>query len=196
MIFYLDQVGVKMKPKENVKSDEAVSQKMDRCQTPHYAISPLVPYMEQFDIVWEPAAGNGQLVEAFRKLRLRVIPSDVLGGKNFFKFEPDVYDVNITNPPYSIKYKWLQRCYELGKPFALLMPVETIGAVKAQRLFDKYGVEIIYLSQRVNFNMPDKGYGGTAQFPTCWYTYGFNIGKQISFAIIDNKIQDKDWMSQ
>lgn len=182
-----------MKPKTNQKGNVAVSQKMDRCQTPQYALTPIAQYITQFDIVWEPAAGDGQLAGGIWKIGVGVIASDIIDNCNFFEWQPLEWDAIVTNPPYSIKYLWLNRCYSLNKPFALLMPIETIGAAKAQRLFDKYGVEIVFTNQRTNFNMPDKGYAGTAQFPTCWFTYGFNIGKQITFDTINNKILDKDW---
>jgi hypothetical protein len=75
----------------------------------------------------------------------------------------------MTNPPYSFKFDWLARCYELGKPFALLVPVETIGAKAAQRLMERYGAEQLLLDKRINFEMPNKGWAGSsAQFPVLW----------------------------
>lgn len=92
----------------------------------------------------------------------------------------------MTNCPYSVKYPWLRRYYELGKPFALLLPVDTTGAAQAQVLFDRYGIEIIYMNKRVNFKMPNKGWSGSAQFSTAWFTWGLNIGKQMTFAKIEH----------
>lgn len=75
--------------------------------------------------------------------------------------------------------------YQLGKPFALLMPVEVLGAKSAQRNFKAHGIEVILLDKRVNFKMPEKGWlGSGAQFPTAWFTWGLNIGKQITFATL------------
>ena len=39
--------------------------------------------------------------------------------------KPVQFDCIITNPPFSLKQEFLQRCYELGKPFALLLPLTT-----------------------------------------------------------------------
>ncbi|MHA2094578.1 MAG: hypothetical protein ACW98F_08115, partial [Candidatus Hodarchaeales archaeon] len=92
----------------------------------------------------------------------------------------------VTNPPYSIKYAWLEKCYEYEMPFALLMPVEMLGTAKGQRLFDKYGIEVIFMSPRVDFYMPNKGWeGGGAQFPTAWFTWKLNLPKQINFATLN-----------
>lgn len=91
----------------------------------------------------------------------------------------------MTNPPYSIKFQWIERCYQIGKPFALLLPVETLGANKAQKFFKQYGIEIIFLNRRVNFILPHTSSSSNgAWFPVAWFTYRLNIGNQITFADI------------
>lgn len=157
---------------------------MDACQTPAYAIDPLLPYIPRNWTIWEPAAGEGNLVDAlFDSGFNSVVASDILTNQNFFDFEPDNWDCIVTNPPYSIHFQWLERCYELGQPFALLLKVEILGTKTAQELFDKHGIEVIFVSPRINFKMPNKGWeGGGAQFPTAWFTYGLNIGRQMTFA--------------
>lgn len=171
-----------MKPKINRAGDTTEASNYDSCQTPGYAIDPLLRYLPEGWRIWEPACGENMLVDAFYDAGYNVVSSDVITGSNFFDFEPDEWDCLITNPPYSIKYPWLKRCYELGKPFALLMPVETIGAKAAQVLMEEYGVQIIFLNRRVNFKMPSKGFdGGGAQFPVAWFTWGLDLETQIVF---------------
>ena len=59
------------------------------------------------------------------------------------------------------------------------------SAAKAQHLFEKYGIEIILLSKRIDFKMPFKKWTGKgAQFPVAWYTWGLNIGNQLNFGKI------------
>lgn len=167
-----------MKPKLNRATDPTESQPFDRCNTPAYALDPLLPYLKKKWHVWEPAAGTGNIIRALgphvydvrgTELRRTDIGTGVLGGIDFFGWEPILWDALVTNPPYSIKFDWLARCYALGKPFALLVPVETIGAQKAQRLMERHGVELLLLNRRVNFEMPNKGWDGSAaQFPVLW----------------------------
>lgn len=174
----------------NYKRDNKASQAadiyiplgMDACQTPAYAIDPLLPYLPEGWNIWEPAEGEGLLVEALYDSGFHVIPGDILTGKNFFDYEPDQWDCLITNPPFSIKYQWIGRCYQLGKPFALLLPVETLGAMSAQVPFEEFGIEVIFVRPRINFKMPNKGWDSSAQFPTAWFTWGLNIGQQMTFA--------------
>lgn len=175
-----------MKPKANKLGKTSESHKYDRCQTPFYALDPLLPYLAQNLTIWEPAAGDGQIVAKLRLGGFKVVSSDLLYGQNFFNYSPSIWDCQVTNPPYSTKYQWLARSYQLGKPFALLLPLETLGASQGQKLFERYGIEVILLNRRVNFKMPDKGYtGGGAQFPTAWFTFGLGIGKSLSFAKIN-----------
>lgn len=141
----------------------------DNCQTPPYALDPLLPFLNPSQRIWEPAAGAGSLVAGMRNRGYTVEASELQQGQDFFQYEPPCWDVLVTNPPYSIKYDWLRRCYALGKPFALLVPVETIGAKQSQRLMERHGFEILLLDKRVNFSMPRLGFsGGGANFPVLW----------------------------
>lgn len=163
-----------MKPKQNKAGSVEKVNNYDSCQTPRYAVSPLIPHLLKFGIIWEPASGEGMLAEAIcRKSHKDVIESDlVTTGHNFFTSSPgfdSTWDCIVTNPPYSIKPQWLARCYQLGKPFALLVPVEFISTVGALVYMLHYGYEIMLLSDRVNFKMPEKGFnGGGSQFPVLW----------------------------
>jgi hypothetical protein len=156
---------------------------MDACQTPAYAIDPLLPYLPEGLNIWEPACGEGLLEDALIDSGFHVVSSDILTGQNFFEYQPDTWDAIVTNPPYSIHFQWLERCYQLGKPFALLLKVEILGTKTAQEMFDQFGIEVIFVNPRINFKMPHKGWdGGGSQFPTAWFTFGLRIGKQITFA--------------
>lgn len=176
-----------MKPKKNYKGDKYVAQGIDGCQTPPYALVPLLPHLQQFDTVWESACGEKLfLLAALLDGGIgEVIGTDIVKtGHNFFDYQPENWEVQVTNPPYGIKYPWLRHSYELGKPFALLLPVETIGAKTAQIMFEEYGIEVIFMRPRVDFYMPFKGWDSHAQFPVAWFTWKLNIGQQMTFADI------------
>lgn len=173
-----------MKPKSNRKPGP-----LDNCQTPPYALEPLLTHVRDWrKLIWECAAGKRVLANSMvYDWGYNVLSTDISdpnGNSNFFEIEPENKDyIIITNPPYSIKQDWIKRCYELGRPFALLLPVETIGTSTAQKMFQKYGIEIILMSPRVDFYMPNKGYEGAgAQFPTAWFTWKLNLPQQINFA--------------
>ena len=154
-------------------------------QTPPHALKPLLPYIPKDWVIWECAAGKGMLADEFRRLGYTVISTDILNGRDFLKWQPDYHwDIIVTNPPYSIKQKFLQRCYDLGKPFALLLPLTTFETGKRQALFKRYGVEVVFFDKRINFITPS-GEGGGSWFATAWFTNGLNLGKQLTFAKLE-----------
>lgn len=138
-----------------------------------------------FTTVWEPASGEDYLVKAMELHGFRVLGTDILFGVDYFDSQPWIeFDCSVTNPPYSIKYDWIERSYEIGKPWALLMPVEAHGAYAAQKLFQAHepDIQIIYVSPRIDFKMPEKGWNGKgAQFPTAWYTWKFDLPKDNNY---------------
>lgn len=184
---------VKRKPKVNYSA--ANMPEKDLCQTPSYALEPLLPYLLNLDTqqyaLWECAAGEGLLSrELARKTRLDITSTDITLGCDFLqedwrtlkhgKFDPQAkkQPVIVTNPPFSLKYKFIEHCYKLGHPWALLMPSDTLFAASANKLFQKYGIEIIIINPRIDFKMPNKGWSGNgAQMSTSWFTWGLIHGR-------------------
>lgn len=169
-----------MKPKRQYKPGPT-----DLCQTPPYALDPILPYLNKNWMWWEPAMGKGNIVNTLASREFWIRGTDIENGFDYFDFSPSDWDASITNPPYSLKFRWLARSIELGKPFALLVPVEMIGAKSAQDLLKYYHFEIMLLNRRVNFVMPNKGLNGAgAQFPVMWLCSGI-LPEKIVFGEIN-----------
>lgn len=179
-----------MKPKQNKESSKFEIKGYDGCQTPKYAVEPILPYLDR-KIVWESACGENNLLYAISKVA-DVIGSDRMWNPehDFFRYQPfENWDIQVTNPPFTLKYDWLERSYELNKPFALLLPVETLGARKGQKLFEKYGIQVMFVSPRINFKMPVKGWeSSSSQFPTAWFTWNIGLPKEMNYAQLDRSI--------
>lgn len=153
-------------------------------QTPVEALIPLLPYLKKEWLIWECACGRRNLVKALNEKGFSAIGTDILTGDDFLKWLPEKFDCIITNPPYSIKQQFLERCYTLKKPFALLLPLTTFETQKRQELFKRYGLEVIFLSKRLNFETPS-GKGSGSWFATAWFTNGLGIGKELNFSQIE-----------
>ena len=138
-------------------------------QTPPYAIEPLIPFLKKNWVIWECACGKGNLVRALEKHGFKVIGTDIIYGQDFLKWKPKRFDCIVTNPPYSLRYDFIKRCYELGKPWAMLMTLTTLEG-KRQELFKKYGIELLLLNKRINFETPS-GKGSGAWFPVAWFCW-------------------------
>lgn len=155
----------------------------DDFQTPQYAVYPLLKYIPKNWLIWECAEGIGNITAVFKNNSYKVIGSDITTGQDFFEYEPQNYDCIITNPPYSEKDKWLQRCYELGKPFALLLPITALEGQKRHSMYRKYGLQVIILDKRVNFVLPmDKApQKSSSWFASAWFTNGINLSSNLIF---------------
>lgn len=150
-------------------------------QTPPGAITPLIPYLDPGWTIWECAAGKGNLVRALESHGFKVVDSDIRDGLDFLRWRPDTrWDCIITNPPYDTKDEFLARCYKLGKPFAMLMPLTTLEGQKRQPLFKKHGVQVIMFDKRINFETPS-GKGGGSWIMTAWFTWGLGLESDLTF---------------
>lgn len=148
----------------------------DNFYTDPAALWPLLPYLKPEWRIWEPACGleKKPLVSWLRMEGHPVIGTDlrIAPDHDFIThfIDPKAYDCIITNPPYSIKDRWIERCYELDKPFALLLPYTAMEGIKRQALYRKHGVDLLVLPKRVKFTTPSGKQGG-AWFPCAWFTY-------------------------
>ena len=143
----------------------------DDFQTPEIALQCLIPFLKKDWTIWECACGKGNICKGLNKKGFNVIATDILTNVDFLNhaFAEDKnfnFQAIITNPPYSLKEKFLERCYEIGKPFALLMPLTALESEKRQKLYRKYGLQIIIPNKRFNFETPSgKGGGVGLQLP-------------------------------
>ena len=114
----------------------------------------------------------------------KVFGSDILNSpfQDFLSYAGfETFDCIVTNPPFSIKEKFLSRCYDLGEPFALLMPITTFDSRERRKLFHRNGVQIVLPNGRVNFETPNNKGSSSWFFDTAWFTHGLNLPSQLIF---------------
>lgn len=124
----------------------------DESYTPYYAVQPLLKYIPPNKVIWCPFDNDySAFVNLLRNNGNRVICSHIEDGKDFFNYEPRYYDIIISNPPFSIKDKVLERLYVLNKPFAMLLPMNSLQGVKRYEYF-KHGIQLLAFDQRIGFH--------------------------------------------
>lgn len=151
--------------------------------TPSEAVDPLLPYLRMLSVrsmndhgrplkIWECAAGDGAIVGHLQDMNFDVFGSDITNGFDFLTPLAPIpeCDVLVTNPPYSIKDKWLARCFAIGKPFALLMPITALGEQGRVKMYKEHGIEILLLKERVKFKTPSGKVGGS-WFYCAWFCW-------------------------
>lgn len=171
----------KMKTKKPVLMNQGHS---DEMQTPKCAINPLLPFLKKSWIIWECAWGKGSLAKHLEEKGFKVI-----GEKDFDFLKErvaDRFDCIITNPPYSLKDKFIEACYQYNKPFALLMPLTTLEGKKRGGLFRENGIQLIIPNKRINFITPS-GKGSGAWFQTAWFCWKLNLPNQLNFVELKNE---------
>lgn len=120
--------------------------------TPFYAVDPILKYISKEKVIWLPfdkdwSAFNQKLTEEGYK----VVRSSLNDGQDFFTYEPDEWDIIVSNPPFSIKDKILNRLYSLGKPFAVLLPLNSLQGKTRYKYFAQ-GIQILSFDTRICYH--------------------------------------------
>lgn len=135
-----------------MKLDIVANSNNDEFYTPEYAVKPILKYIPEGANVWCPFdTEHSNYVKMISKTN-NVVFTHLESGIDFFNYEPQDYDLIISNPPYSIKGEVFKRLFELGKPFAMLVGV--VGLFESQKRFEMFRenkFEIMYLNRRVSF---------------------------------------------
>ncbi len=123
--------------------------KSDEYYTPKEAVLPLVKYLKKEDVIWCPFDDESSEYVKVLSLSNKVIFSHINNGKDFFTYTPDHYDIIISNPPFSLKDKVLERLQFLNKPYAILLPLPTLQGQK--RFSYLIGKQALIFDKRINF---------------------------------------------
>jgi hypothetical protein len=158
----------------------------DEYYTPVEAVEMILPFIPKYvKTIWEcTAIKEIRIVEVLRFNGYHVIPTHINGGFDFFSYEPDNYDITITNPAYSIKDKFLKRAFDLKKPFMFLLPITTLEGLKRGKMFRENGIQLLIPDIRFSFT---DGKGTGAWFQTSWFTHGLNLKNDLNFISLKDK---------
>ena len=120
-----------------------------------YAVEPLLKYIPPKSTVWCPFdTDKSIIVSALTNHGCNVSYSHIEMGEefNFFNMQPRQCDFIISNPPYSLKTQILNKLFETGIPFAMLLGV--VGLFESEKrfsLFEKYTHEIMWMNKRIAY---------------------------------------------
>jgi hypothetical protein len=141
----------------------------DRPATDFYATPEAVTHalMRELDLpfhtsIWEPACGDGRMVNVLHEYSSNVIATDISSGHDFLNSNIQV-DWIITNPPFILSHKFIEHAYELGvEGFAFLLKSQYWHSAKRESLFRSTCPYAFYpLTWRADFLFGAKGGGPT-----------------------------------
>ena len=123
--------------------------------TPLYAVDPILKYIPKDKIIWCPF--DEEWSAFYRRLKeegYNVVRSPLKDGQDFFTYEPNKWDMIVSNPPFSSKDKVLERLYSFKKPFAILLPLNSLQG-KTRFKFFTQGIQLLSFDSRISFHKPD-----------------------------------------
>lgn len=148
----------------------------DEQYTPRYAVLPIIRHLPKHKIIWCPFdTEHSEFVIALKEAGFKVKFSHIGTGQDFFEYEPERWDVIVSNPPFSLKQSIMERCLALGKPFALLMGNLWLNSSAPYRLFKEKEMQMLLFDKRIQFTEKNGVYFGSSYF--CYKV----LPKQIIF---------------
>ena len=125
--------------------------KNDECYTPAYGVTPILKYIPKNAIVWCPFDTlESEFVKQISQQN-KVVFSHIEVGQDFFSYEPQQWDVLISNPPFTNKRKYFERALSFNKPFALIMTNTWLNDAAPKQLFKHKELQLLLFDKRMKF---------------------------------------------
>jgi hypothetical protein len=143
----------------------------------------ILPHIQHFKdkVIWCPCdSEDSEFVKVLQANGFNVVFSHIDLGQDFFTYEPEHFDVILTNPPYKNKRAFMERAESFGKPWCLLLPINIISDAVLNDLFgDMSELTILVPRKRTRFfNKATGEVGKSPTFKACYIGRSF-FAKQL-----------------
>lgn len=148
--------------------------KNDECYTPRYGVEPILEFLEPYKekIIWCPFDDeNSEFVKVFKEYGYNVVYSHIKYGQNFYNYEPEEWDVIISNPPFTNKAEIFKRALSFDKPFALLMTIVWLNDGTPANVFKDKELQILSFNERMQFKNREQN--NKINFLSAYFCYKF-----------------------
>jgi len=162
--------------------------KNDECYTPLNGVLPILDYIPKSAIVWCPFdKKNSEFVKQISKNN-KVVFSHIDENKDFFNYEPNEWDIIVSNPPFTNKRKYFERALSFNKPFALIMSITWLNDSAPKIIFKDKKLQLLMFDKRMRFINKDGLQMGSPTFSSAYFCHNF-LPEQI---IMKNLYSHKD----
>lgn len=160
--------------------------KNDECMTPKYAIYPIIKYLDKNKIIWCPFdTEESNFVKILKEEGFNVVYSHIVNGQNFYEYEPEEWDIIVSNPPFTNKRKIFERCLSFNKPFALIMSNTWLNDAAPKQLFKEKELQLLMFDKRMEFiDIEGNKTKNKITFSSSYYCYQI-LPKQIIMDTFD-----------
>jgi len=172
----------------------------DELFTPQILVNALYEPMQKFvqrfrdehnrsPTVWCPFdLDSSEFVIFFRDIMgLECIATHIDTGQDFFSYTPDVFDIIISNPPFSRKLDVFKRLNVLGKPWAMLSNIMCLNYQIVGNYFADNPVQLLIVDKRVSFD------GNPSSFNSSYFCKDF-LERDLMFTHLAHCNSGKDFI--
>lgn len=145
----------------------------DECYTPEYAITPLIQYVPHDVIIWCPFDTDSSAYVRVLNKHFTVIASHITNNHDYYTYEPQRWDIMISNPPFTNKRKIFERALSFNKPFALLMSNTWLNDAAPMQLFAHKQLQLLMFDRRIRYICPDGRPNNKITFSSSYYCWNF-----------------------
>lgn len=148
----------------------------DENYTFDYGVKILLPYIQHLKdkIIWCPFDKEwSAFCRVLSSNGFKVVYSHIDNGEDFFEGEPKEWDIIISNPPYKNKRKFIERCFQLGKPFCLLLPITVLNDAVMNDVSYQYGkkMQLLIPTQRMEFYNFNRDINNRPSFKAAYFAW-------------------------
>ena len=146
--------------------------------TPAYGVTPILKYIPKDAKVWCPFDTiDSEFVKQISQQN-EVVFTHIQYNQDFLTYEPDNWDVIVSNPPFTNKRKFFERALSFDKPFALIMSNTWLNDSAPKQLFKNKDLQLLMFDKRMKFHSPDGRSNDKITFSSSYYCWNF-LPKQI-----------------
>ena len=162
--------------------------KNDECYTPAYAVYPIIKYLDKSKVIWCPFdTDESYFVKILKEEGFNVINTHISLGQDFYNYEPDNWDIIVSNPPFTNKRLIFERCLSFNKPFALIMSNTWLNDAAPKQLFKDKDLQLLMFDKRMEFINPKNNTKGKITFSSSYFCYDL-LPKQLIMEVLDKKL--------
>jgi len=129
----------------------------DEYYTTSDAIEPIIKYIDRSKIktILAPFdTKDSNYVKILKREGFKVVYTHISTGKDFFTYtkeELEGIDMIISNPPFSRQWEIIAKCYELDKPFMLLIKYNGMFESIAKREMFRDKLQLLILNKKCRY---------------------------------------------
>ena len=166
--------------------------KNDECYTQRYGVEPILEFLPLHSfchspIIWCPFDDeNSEFVKVLKENGYSVVYSHIKYGQDFYTYEPEKFDLIISNPPFTNKAQIFGRALSFNKPFALLMTITWLNDPTPANVFKDKELQILSFDERMQFKGQESK---KISFLSAYFCYNFLPKNFIFRSLKNNKNQ-------